>query len=369
MSQTGSLRTVRAAVQTGPCTVEIREFPRPVIGRSDGLLRIESAGICGSDVELYRGNLERPMPMAIGHEPMGIIEEIGDEAAQRWGVQVGDRVAVEILVPCHYCQACLTGRYSSCPHRKAAHGVTSTDVAPGIWGSLSEYMYLAPESIVHPISKDVPAETAALFNPLGAGVRWACHLGQTQIGQTVLILGAGQRGLASLIAAKAAGASRVIMTGLTSDQHKLVLAQEFGADHTIVVDSEDTVDRVRELTGGAMADLVLDLTPMARQPVTDALNSVRHGGRVVLAGLKGPDPVPVPIDTVINRAITIVGAYGVDALAYAEAIRIIESGRFPLEKMHTHTFGLEDTALAIETLGGDAPTEVPPIHVSVNPWQ
>jgi len=271
-------------------------------------------------------------------------------------------------VPCHYCQACLTGRYSSCPNRKAAHGVTTTEVAPGIWGSLAEFMYLSPESIVHPISKDIPAETAALFNPLGAGVRWACHLGQVQIGQTVLILGAGQRGLAALIAAKAAGAGTVIMTGLASDKHKLDLAGEFGADHTIVVDSEDTVERVRYLTGGTMADLALDLTPMARQPVTDALNAVKHGGRVVLAGLKGQEPVPVPIDTVINKAITIVGAYGVDAPAYAEAIRIIESGRYPLEKMHTHTFGLDDTALAIETLSGDAPSAIPPIHVSVNPW-
>jgi threonine dehydrogenase-like Zn-dependent dehydrogenase len=215
----------------------------------------------------------------------------------------------------------------------------------------------------------VPAEIAVMFNPLGAGVRWACHLGGVQLGDTVLVLGAGQRGIASVIASRAAGAGTIIVTGLAADRHKLSLAREFGADHTIVVDgpdAEDTVERVREITSGAMADVVLELTPMATEPVTDALLAARHGGRVVLAGLKGGREVPLRTDLVINRALTLVGAYGVDARAYAEAIKIIESGRFPLEKLHTHSFGLDETALAIETLAGEVPGEAA-VHVSVHP--
>lgn len=360
--------TVRAAVQSGPRQIEIREFPRPRTGPDDGLLRVEANGICGSDVETYKGHLgnREGKPFIPGHEPLGIIEEIGERAAQRWGVKVGDRVAVEVIVPCRQCQQCLLGRYQACPNRKYGHGVTGIDVEPALWGGFAEYLYLSPGTVVHPIDVNVPVEVAAMVNPLGAGVRWARTLGDIQFADTVLILGAGQRGLASVIAARAAGAGTIIVTGLESDAHKLSLAREFGADHTIVADAEDTVERVREITGGAMADVVVELTPMAAGPVTDALLSARHGGRVVLAGLKGGREIPLRTDLIINRALSVVGAFGVDARANEQAIALIESGRFPLEKLHTHTFGLDEVALAIETLAGEVPGESA-VHVSVHP--
>jgi threonine dehydrogenase-like Zn-dependent dehydrogenase len=373
--------TIRAAVQVGPRKIEMREFPRPRIGADDGLLRVEANGICGSDVEIYRGHLgrDRTKPTIPGHEPLGIVEEIGEKAAARWGVRPGDRVALEVIVPCHYCQNCLTGRYQSCPNRTAGHGVSPIDMPPSLWGGFAEYLYLSPGTVVHKIDKSLPAEVAAMYNPLGAGVRWAAHLGGVGFGDTVLVLGAGQRGLACVIAARTAGAGTIIVTGLAADAHKLALAREFGADHTITVDREasvdggrragsgtDTVERVREITDGAMADVVLELTPMATQPVADALLAARHGGRVVLAGLKGGKEIPLRTDLIINRALNVVGAFGVDARANEEAIAIIESGRFPLEKMHTHTFGLEDCARAIETLAGEVPGERA-IHVSIHP--
>lgn len=363
--------TVRAAVQVAPRRIEIREFPRPKIGPDDGLLRVEANGICGSDVEVYKGHLRVAdgRPLVPGHEPLGIIEEIGERAAARWGVQPGDRVALEIPLPCRACRNCLLGRYQACPNGIAGHGMTGIDVAPGLWGGFAEYLYLSPNAIVHRMNPNLPSWLAVMFNPMGAGVRWACHLGEVQLGDTVLVLGTGQRGLACVIAARAAGAGTIIVTGLAADRHKLELAREFGADHTIVVDgdeAEDCVERVREITDGAMADVVLELTPMAAGPVNDALLAARHGGRVVLAGLKGDRDIPVRTDVMINKALTVVGAYSVDARAYAEAIAIIESGRFPLEKMHTHSFGLEDTALAMEILAGEVPGERA-IHVSVHP--
>lgn len=358
---------VRAAVLTAPNRIEIREFPRPQIGPDDGLLRVEANGICGSDVEQYRGHIGfRGSPVIPGHEPLGIVEEIGERAAQRWGVSAGDRVAVEVLVPCHACPKCLAGSYAACTRRAGVHGFTPAEVAPALWGGLAEYLYLSPGSIPHQVDKDLPAETAVMFNVLGAGVRWALHLGEVRLGDTVLVLGSGQRGLACVVAAKAAGAGTVITTGLAADAHKLELARRFGADHTIVADEEDTAARVEEITGGAGVDVVLELTPMAAAPVADALRAARHGGRIVLAGLKGGYAVPVDTDMVVNKALTLVGAYGVDAPAYDEAIRIIESGRFPLHEMHTHTLGLDDAAHAIELLGGDVPGDRA-VHASVHP--
>jgi threonine dehydrogenase-like Zn-dependent dehydrogenase len=356
--------TSRAAVQTGPEELELRTLPVPRIGPEDGLLRIEACGVCGSDVEIFRGHLARPdmYPFIPGHEPLGVIEEVGDRAAERWDVEPGDRVAVEVLRPCRSCDHCLTGRYMSCPNRHGAYGVTPLSTEPGLWGGFADYMYLHPTSVLHKMRPDIPAEIAVMFNPLGAGVRWACHLGGVGLGDNVLVLGPGQRGLTAVIAARAAGAGTIIVTGLGRDEHKLELAREFGADHTINVEEEDVVERVTELTGGAMADVVLELTPMAEQPIRDAIETVRHGGCVVLAGLKGNRPIELVTDRLINKGITLKGAFSVGAEAYLEAIRIIESGRFPLERMHSGKFELADTEAAIRDLGdGDG------VHVCVCP--
>jgi threonine dehydrogenase-like Zn-dependent dehydrogenase len=359
--------TVRAAVQTGPRQIELRELPRPRTGPEDGLLRVEACGICGSDVEQYKGVLGAGVLPAIpGHEALGIVEEVGERAAARWDVQPGDRVALEVLIPCRACELCLTGRYMACRNRQGTYGYSPVAREPGLWGGYAEHVYLHPNAILHKIRNDLPAEVAVMFNPLGAGVRWICHLGGLQLGETVLVLGPGQRGIAAVIAAKAAGAGTVIVTGLGTDGGKLELARELGADHTIDVDREDTVERVREITDDRLADLVLEVTPMATQPVLHGLQAVRHGGRVVLAGLKGNRPVELPTDLIVNKAITVIGAYGVDSRAYSEAIRLIESGRFPLQKLHTHTFGLADAARAVQTLAGEVPGEHA-VHVAICP--
>lgn len=363
--------TVRAAVQTGPRMLEMREYPKPKISADDGLLRVEANGICGSDVEIYAGHIGDPnrAPFIPGHEPMGIVDEIGDLAAERWGVQVGDRVALEVIVPCRACVDCLTGRYQACRFRKHGHGVTAVDEAPHLWGGFAERMYLSPTSVLHRVSNDLPAEVAAMYNPLGAGVRWAAQLGEIGLGDTVVILGVGQRGICAAAAAKAAGAGTVIITGLERDAHKLELSREFGADHTVVVDGtdgRDIVEAVREITNGQMADVALDVTPMAAGPVTDALEVVRHGGLAVLAGLKGGKEIPLVTDRIINRGLRVKGAFGVDAAANQAAIALLESGRFPFEKLHTHTFGLDEVELAIDTLSGRE-GDGSAVHVSVHP--
>jgi threonine dehydrogenase-like Zn-dependent dehydrogenase len=359
---------VRAAVQTAPRQIEIREFPRPQTGPDDGLLRLERCGICGSDVETYLGHMGADRGASIpGHEPLGIIEEVGERAARRWEVEVGDRVAVEILIPCRSCDLCLMGNYQACRNRPGAYsGRTPLEKPPTLWGGYAEYLYLHPNAILHKVRKDVPADVAVMFNPLGAGVRWAVHLGGVKLGDTVLVLGSGQRGLCAVIAARIAGAGTIIVTGLAKDRFKLDLAREFGADYTINVDEQNTVELVREITSGVGADVVLDVTPMAAQPVLDALDCVRHAGRIVLAGLKGRRPISLVTDAIIQKGATVVGAYSVDARAYLDAIRIIESGTVPFEKLHTHTFGLDEAGRAIETLAGEVPGQRA-VHVSIAP--
>ena len=169
-----------------------------------------------------------------------------------------------------------------------------------------------------------------------------------------------------MLASREAGAGTIIVTGLARDAGSWRWPVSSARTRTIDVEAEDVVARVAEITGGAGADVVLELTPMAAQPIRDALQAVRWGGRVVLAGLKGGRPVELSTDLIINKALTVMGAFSVDSRAYAEAIRLIEAGRFPLERMHTHTFGLDDIGRAIETLAGEVPGE-DAVHVAIVP--
>jgi threonine dehydrogenase-like Zn-dependent dehydrogenase len=182
-------------VQHAARELRAEEFPLPSIGAEDALLRVEACGICGSDYEQFEGALPIPMPVIPGHEPVGIIEEIGDVASQRWAVKRGDRVAVETLLPCGYCRDCVQGRYRLCRGTGAmsAYGYKPVSVAPSLWGGYAQYLYLDPHSLVHRMRTDIPAELAVLFNPIGAGFRWGVDMPRLRVGETIVILGPGQR--------------------------------------------------------------------------------------------------------------------------------------------------------------------------------
>ena len=366
--------SARAMVLTGVRQLELQTFPLPQIGPDDGLLRMEVCGICGSDYEQYNGEFSPRFPTIPGHEPVGRIAALGDRARERWGVEVGDLVAVEPGVRCGVCAACRDGRGERCPDG-AGYGYTLTDRAPSLWGGYAEYMYLHPATSMHLMPPDLPPRMAALYNPLGAGFAWAVRTPDLQVGQSVVIQGAGQRGLCSVVAARAAGAGQIIVTGLPRDEHKLALARDLGADLAIEVDSErpeQLLEAVLNATNGRGADVVLDVTPYASQPVVDAMRMARRGGTVVLAGLKGSHRVPeFDSDQIVTRALTVKGVFGVDRASFLQAIDTVLSGRFPLDRLHSHAFALEDAALAIDTLAGTAAADGdgrPPVNISIEPW-
>ncbi|TKJ35166.1 zinc-binding dehydrogenase [Blastococcus sp. CCUG 61487] len=356
-------RTARAAVLTSPGTFEVRELPLPAIADDEALLRVEACGLCGSDLDAWNGSWGIPYEYIPGHEAVGVIEQIGPAAAKRWRVGVGSRVAVEPSTPCGTCAQCLDGEYLSCQTVRGMHGARDIQRGSGLWGGYAEYLHLGPRALVHEIDPELPLELASLWNAMGAGFDWVVDAGGVGIGDTVVILGSGQRGLASVVAARTAGAGTVIVTDLAAARHKLDLALEFGADHAIAADEQDVVETVRELTAGRLADVVVDTAGHATQTAVDAVNAVRRGGTVVLAGIKGR-PVPeFSTDAVLGRSITLKGVLGVHARNFRRAISVLESRRFPLERMHTHAFSIDaaDEALQVLAEGEGA------IHVSVRP--
>ena len=148
-----------------------------------------------------------------------------------------------------------------------------------------------PRALVHKVPAGIPKKALSLYNPLSSAVRWAGEVPRTSVGDTVVVLGPGQRGLLCAVVALEAGASTVIVTGTKHDKGRLAIARELGVTHTIDVDAENAVERVHEITGGRGADVIVEVSAQATQPIIDAVEMVRRGGTIVLAGLKSFKPV------------------------------------------------------------------------------
>ncbi|MGH2737005.1 MAG: zinc-dependent alcohol dehydrogenase [Actinomycetota bacterium] len=367
--------TVRAAVAVEALRTELQDFSLPQIGANDGLLHIEVAGVCGTDWEIYRRESRgRGLgPLILGHENVGRIAALGGRAAERWGVSIGDRVAVEEFLPCGHCRFCLTGRGWLCDKTDSRgagpflrYGSTPTAIPPALWGGFGEYLYLHPNSLIHRIPEDLPGQLAALFVPLSNGIRWVMDVASGGLGDSLLVQGPGQHGLGCVVAAKAAGMSPVMVSGLSHSPHRLEVARALGADLTIEADREDVAARVLEATGGRGADVVVDLAPGAIETVEIAVASAAKTGRVILAGSKhGRDVDGFSNDAVVRKELTVRGVRGRDYASVERALELIGSRRFPLDLMCTHTFGLDETDKALRLVGERWDRAA--IHVNVVP--
>ena len=178
---------VLAAVRTAPSTTEIREFPMPEIAEDAALMQMEVAGICGTDVKLYK-HPPTKAPVIMGHENVGVIEELGPIAAARWGLRVGDRIALHEYLPCWHCRWCLEGRFGLCVtgdmFTNAAPlrvGTSSCTIAPHLWGGFAQLLYLPPNAVIHRVPDGLGARVASLAIPFGNGFQWAVFDGGANV--------------------------------------------------------------------------------------------------------------------------------------------------------------------------------------------
>ena len=191
--------TALAAVAVKPLETEIKEFGIPDLRADAGLLRVEATGICGSDWGMYQK--EKPGPRILGHEMVGTVAALGDIARKRWGVEEGDRVALEEYLPCGHCEYCRSGEYRSCLATDSRvpgsirYGSTPISHEPALWGGYSQFLYMHPRTVLHRVPEGVPSHIAAMALPIGNGFQWAVMDGGAGPGKTILINGPGQQGL------------------------------------------------------------------------------------------------------------------------------------------------------------------------------
>jgi threonine dehydrogenase-like Zn-dependent dehydrogenase len=363
---------VRAAVKVDIERTEIREFERPIIGQDGGLLRVEASGVGGSDPETYRK--PHSAPCIMGHENVGTVEELGEGAARRWGLKVGDRIALHEYLPCWHCPWCLQGDFRLCMEadffnvkdqfNTLRYGTCNADHAPYLWGGNAQYMYLAPNAVIHKIPADLDARHATLAVPLGNGIQWAVLDGGAGPGKTVLVFGPGQQGLGCVLAAKQAGAAKVILCGMTRDRARLDLAHRFGADVAVDTQLEDLAAIVSHETGGKGVDVVVDTTGDPTGEIVQAAIALSAKGACLnLNGLRQQ----VPIGEIKKRYLTVRAPRGHSYRAVAAALQLIGSGRWPVDLLCSHDFPLDrvhDAILATAGRGIDGA-----IHVTVSPWR
>lgn len=320
--------------------IEAGEAPMPRLGADDVLIQVKAVGICGSDLHYYRsgaiGDFRVEFPFVLGHEAAGIVAEVGENVST---LKKGDRVCMEPGIPCMKCEECLTGHYNLC--RDVRFWAT-----PPYDGVLSEYVS-HPAAFTFKIPDNMSLTEGALVEPLAIGLH-ACNMGGVKLGQSVAIVGAGCIGLVTLLAAKAYGATQIIV-GDVLDK-RLEKARELGAI-AVNTKEEDFAARVMELTGGRGADVCIDCAGFSAT-VDSCLSAAKPAGMVIIVGL-GQDRVDGFNTSIMStKELTVKSIFRYRNI-FPTAINAIADGRIDVNAIVSHRFSFEDTIQAFATCHQD----------------
>jgi L-iditol 2-dehydrogenase len=319
---------MRAAVYYSNNDIRIEERPVPVIGPKELLVRIESSGICGSDVmEWYR---VKKAPLVLGHEIAGVIEETGD-AIERFAV--GDRVFVSHHVPCNTCRYCTAGQHSLCDTLR------STNFDPGGFAQYIRVPSINVENGTFLLPDDVSFDEGAFVEPLACVLR-GIRIARFRQDCSVLVLGSGISGLLFVKALRARGAGRIVTTDIES--LRLEAARRFGADAALMAE-DATQGKLRALNGNRLFDLVVTCAGTAAV-VRQAFQSADRGGTVLLfAPLEPGIEVSLPFFDIWRDQIAVLSTYAGAPKDIEEAIRLLRDPDFTVNDMITHRLPLDET--------------------------
>jgi len=314
----------------GKGLVEIREVPEPKMKEDEVLIEVKAVSVCGSDLHIYHDAHPYWPPVILGHEFSGVIAEVGKEVK---GWKTGDRIVSETRTgSCGICYMCQSGFPQVC-EQKRPYGI-------GINGAYTKYV-AGPARLLHRLPDNIPFEVGAVIEPTAICVTSILERSRLQAGESLVITGPGPIGLISLAIVKAAGAGLVGITGTSSDEGiRFEKARELGADFMIVVDKENPVQKVLEMTNGLGVDILIE-TSGSGKAIYQAFEMVRRLGRICAIGISGKEEVPIPYDRGIFKALRYDFCFSSSWTAWETTIGLISKGVLPIEKIITHQLPLE----------------------------
>lgn len=330
---------MKAVAKTKPGVgIEVIDAPRPTIRPGEVLLQVAACGICGSDLHTYewtKSGRERrgkpiELPRILGHEPSGVVAEVGDGVAN---VKVGDRVTSDSWGGCGQCYYCRIGKVNLCEPRFNIGSLRD--------GALAEYV-LVPSFNLYPLPDNLSLEIGAMIEPLGVAVHAVERCATLKPGDRVVVTGPGPIGLLTAMVVRAGGAAVTIM-GLSKDRLRLGLAEKLGFD-TLVAD-EDGLKGVLDRTDGRGADIVFE----AAGVLSAAIPLARKGGEVVVVGQPN-DQITLDLLQAIAKELTFTISLGRNPTSWHRAINLLASGTLDIAPLISHRLPLDDADQAFELL-------------------
>ena len=334
---------MKAAVLRGPNDLALTTIATPQAGPGDLVLRVRAATVCGTDLRILTGKKTKGVrfPSVIGHEFAGVVVEAGT-AVKDW--KVGDRVCVDPVVPCRGCAYCKSGRENVCQNRQA--------IGYEFDGAFAEFVRVPAIALeagnVFRVPDGMDFEAAALAEPLACCINGQRNA-RIDLGDTVLVLGAGPIGLMHAALAKSAGARQVIVSEPSAARRQAAL--ERGVDAVCDPSSESLVDFIKARTDGLGADVAI-LAIGVPALVNEAFTAVRKGGRVNLfAGFSVGATATIDVNLIHYNEIIVSGASALTRRDYEVALHLLASGRVEASSLVTHRFGIDEALGAFDEAG------------------
>ena len=313
-----------------PWNISCVEMEKPTPKEGEALIKVVAAGICGSDIGAFRGtNGLVSYPRVIGHELAGIVESIPEN--NKNGIKVGDRVVVDPYLYCGHCYPCSIGRTNCCTDLKV--------LGVHVDGGMAEY-YCHPADMLIKIPEGMTWEQAAMAEPLTISLH-GIHRGGLKAGEFCAIYGAGPIGLVAGMVAEAYGAHAIVIDLV---QERLDFAKKVGIEYVINSGKEDPIAKVAEITGGMMAQQVMECTG-ANPCVRGCLDLVSNAGRITLTGWPKKE-TSLPTDVITKKEVDIRGAR-TSAGEFQEALELIATKRVDIDQILTKTVTMDEAPATI----------------------
>lgn len=327
---------MKVAMMNKPGKFDFEEKPIPEVKPDHVLVRLEYVGICGSDMHLFKdgyiGENYVKEPMVLGHEPGGVVAEVGSEVGS---LKVGDRVAVEPGIPCWHCEFCKSGRYNLCPN------VYFYASLPVVEGCFAEYI-AHPANLCYKLPDNVSTMEGALMEPLAVGMHAAMQSG-IRVGSNAAVIGAGCIGLVTMLSLKSMGVQDVVVVDLVSN--RLQRAKELGAANIVNASETDAVEAVRRLTGGG-ADYVFE-TAGSEVSIFQTAKMVKRGGTITLVGYTRDGTAKMNVNGLIDNEVTIKTVFRYRNI-YPVVIEAVSRGIIPVKKIASDVYDFKDIQTAME---------------------